>query len=59
MAPPAPAARNRRIAVAHPVTARLRLAMIRPVTSRAGTASSQASRKMAALFTHPARLPAS
>src|SRR5918997_2981783 len=59
IAPPSPAARKRRTAVAQPTTARPRLRATRSSTSRVGAAWSEASRKTAALLTHPRSVPAS
>ena len=54
IAPPVPAARNRRTAVAQPTTAGARFSRISSSTAAGGSAWSEASRNTAALLTHPA-----
>lgn len=58
IAPPAPAARKRRSAVAHPTTIGARFSVRRSSTSCTGAVSRAASRNSAALLTQPVSLPA-
>lgn len=59
MAPGVPARSHARMAVAQPTTAGARFAWISSSTSSGEDSCSDASRKLAALFTQPANVPAS